>query len=142
MEQRVIKFKVWDNVKKRFYHPCDNRYDTAITFSGDKWDCFSHFRGTIDELVNSSDNSVLLQFAGLHDKNGKEIYEGCIISNVDNKSYKFGSIGVVRYESDYGGFIVEGKYSINQHHSNLDCDLAYECAVIGNIFEHPHLLNT
>lgn len=80
------------------------------------------------------------QYTGLKDKNGVEVYEGDILKPTTNYIYKFGNYGSIKYEEDYGGFICIGEYSKNQHHQLLTCDLAFECEVIGNIYENTELL--
>lgn len=89
----------------------------------------------------------IMQYTGLKDKNRLDIYEndamriklplGGFWGNVAKEK-----IGVVKYSEDFAGFIVEWEYSINQHHVRLDCDFAIEGEILGNIYEHPHLLNT
>ena len=85
----------------------------------------------------------LMQFTGLKDKNGKEIYEGDTAKVIlpmggfwgDIKTYK---IGFVKWNEDRCRFMVEWRWSKNQHHIDLNCDLDIE--VIGNIYENPELL--
>lgn len=142
---RNIKFRVWDGTK--MYFPCDPRYDSSIVFNEWGWEVFSHFTGKPETLVASFENSEarLMQFTGLKDKTDKDIYEGDIVK-INLPMGGFWAVttektGQVKYESDYGGFIIEWEYSKNQHHKNLDCDLAFTSEVIGNIYENKNLLN-
>jgi hypothetical protein len=52
-----------------------------------------------------------------------------------------GVIGQVLYEADEGGYIFQWKRKgRNQDYNNLNCDLAFESVIVGNIFEHSELL--
>ncbi len=71
------------------------------------------------------------QFTGLHDKNGKEIYEGDIV-RFDNHLQRVSS---VLYDS--GQYTVESK----TYSTALTYRIAIHAVVIGNIHDNPELLN-
>ena len=82
----------------------------------------------------SFDDVELMQYTGLKDKNGKEIYENDLISCNKHKNI------VVFFEG--GCFKV--KYLRNST-TTITCTLnsfleKYKCKISGNIYEHPELL--
>lgn len=87
---------------------------------------------------------ILLQFTGLTDRNGKEIYEGDIIEvSKENIEHIGGSITktVVGYKN---GCYMAGRNNIDNLNTYLWL-LAGDvgnCEVIGNIYENPELLET
>lgn len=84
-------------------------------------------------------------FTGQPDSKGIKIFGGHILKiqlpcggfwgNVSQEK-----IGVVLYSEDRCGFIVQWAYSKNQHHVNLDCDIACKSIIIGHIIDNPELL--
>lgn len=71
------------------------------------------------------ENIELLQFTGLLDKNGKEIYEGDICKNGGGKT-------IIEWDNEVAGFDFT-----NSEGAVLSGDL-FE--VIGNVYENPELL--
>ena len=85
-----------------------------------------------DRKVVNADDVIVEQHTGLKDKNGKEIYEGDIVSK-HNSDLK----GVVKQVEDgqwaiYWDNVPDGYYVLFKY-SNL-------CEVVGNIHENPELL--
>ena len=78
------------------------------------------------------DLATVGQYTGLHDKNGKEIYEGDIVTGLFNHT---DIIGHIVYGSDATFFINrKGLYGIGLNNATDWLE------VIGNIYENPELL--
>ncbi len=136
-----FKFRVW--------LPSLNKFgsDNSVFM-----DCYGKLYGvTRPSLVDDSRSIVnigqfkefsghtIQWYTGLTDNNDNPIYEGDILKI----HYDVGGdvIGQVLYEADHGGYIFQWKRKgRNQDYDNLNCDLAFESVIVGNIFEHSELL--
>lgn len=84
------------------------------------------------------DDIVLMQSTGLNDKNGKEIFEGDILSiETDEENVKV----EVSWDSKHALFAFESKkYNEKEPLAELFEDNSYPFKIIGNIWENPELL--
>jgi hypothetical protein len=143
---REIKFRVWD--KTAIFVRDDGtlpngkphmKYDVGIMASHAK----SEYAGGIDglEIRVNSERFVLMQYTGLKDKNGKEIYEGDIVQTNLNKKiwsidFRVGS-WVFNKEAGVGDY---EWYYFHEYREML-ARANGKIEIIGNIYEQPHLLN-
>lgn len=95
------------------------------------------------------DAFVLMQFTGLHDKNGKEIYEGDILKYSAHSGYGlFPGRLMVKWidESACFGYshsdqsFIPGYISPFTEHDELKYDVLNYSEIIGNIHQHPNLI--
>ncbi len=132
---RDIKFRVYDEGSMKYPEEYkENRFDNYfIDLNGQ----LRYYQNCYDGGFFDTDNAKLMQFTGLHDKNGKEIYEGDIVK-VKNVDYH---IGQIIYDEEYAEYEIEiGKdsaFPISVLYT-LSYDLDIE--VIGNIYENSELL--
>lgn len=76
---------------------------------------------------------ILMQYTGLKDKNGKEIYEGDIIQTEELTA-------VIEYSEIYAEYITTNTNQIQYEDEPLGDLRGEEIEVIGNIYENPDLL--
>lgn len=129
---REIKFRAWDYDTNIMVYP-DSELETTFCF--DKVG-LSVYHNNGQEMSSFE----LMQYTGIKDKNGKEVYEGDIIkysSDVINSFYRVNEIfREVRFK--YGMYGIKGIE--DGTHIPFGNILKCQYEVIGNIYENPELL--
>lgn len=129
---REIKFRAWDkrNKEMRYQGQEDvfNDFEDILNFLTEIWEYV--------DCEEDKKNFELMQFIGLKDKNGKEIYEGDVIVCRDGKY-------VIEYVENFAQFVMTNKDIIRtpKQLSEQDANTCMRSIeVIGNKFENPELL--
>ncbi len=123
---REIKFRAWDKSEKIMYS--SNCINLLIYFNGQLQS--SNEYGKLLGTINTPKMKIM-QYTGLKDKNGKEIYEADIIKNTQ------GYLEEVAFVN--GSFQTASIKYPNANLHLLDTYSEY-IEVIGNIYENPELL--
>lgn len=115
---REIKFRAWNKKEKQMFS-----WDDLLKHARN----FDSFDSLIGHFNNPS-TGILMQFTGLLDRFGKEIYEGDILkgTGIDGKIRSWEAVSLIYF-----------------HHWQETQDLLeqYEdVEVIGNIYENPKLI--
>ena len=114
---RKIKFRIWAK-----NHDCMHYSDDSGLQQIFDW--FERYEG-----------SILMQYTGLKDKNGKEIYEGDVLRGYGSAIKRF----VVSFSN--GSFVLYhnfGRWGLLSRIFEIE-ELPVE--IIGNLYENPELLN-
>ena len=146
---REIKFRALDEGKKKMIYPVyqngDGLEKKHLLIYSDSWGiCDSNAKPTkkrplLYELIltGNQGDGFLMQFTGLKDKNGKEIYEGDIVK-ADSSYHIWGGAklkvfyGEVKFEPE------RGYYCVFKDTNRTDIDKNH-IEVIGNIYQNPEL---
>jgi uncharacterized phage protein (TIGR01671 family) len=89
------------------------------------------------------DRETIGQFTGLHDKNGKEIYEGDIVAFEDSDGgYEYQDIVINTGIVEYGelGFYFTNRVAVEMEDFYIKDGRCDEIEVIGNIHDNPELI--
>lgn len=128
---REIKFRAWDKKHKEMADPFTIPW--ALTFQPPS----GQFRGW--------DDCVFMQYTGLKDKNGKEIYEGDNIkfsfyNGYSNLHYAEEAVIYWNKELVHFEWMSARRLAVSLGDRNLQSNELISKEVIGNIYESPELL--
>jgi len=131
---REIKFRAYDKERKKIKF-----FDLKEIYA----DCY-HNVGFLKNAPHQHENDgweqfELMQFTGLKDKNGKEVFEGDVIKIKCNEDIIIGDVFynqsrccyMINHPAGYNGFF--GLHT-------LTIEICDEFNIIGNIFQNPELL--
>ena len=136
--KREYKFRAWDG--KKMIYIGDDRNDTYIMFMEGIWFVYDTFSGEHLLLASSENDNEIMQYTGLKDKNGKEIYEGDIHgfkTKIDDKT-TWCYLPVV---FDNGAFWLDESFLKDRSMLTLLCEYKDEpLNIVANIYQDKHLL--
>ena len=127
---REIKFRAW-------------LIEEQMMINADRL-CFEQFLPLVDLLNANSNIQKIMQYTGLKDKNGVEIYEGDIVKD------SCGRLMIIEWDDRFGTarFILKAINKITHIWAGRRLDIHQwitieenDLEVIGNIYENKELLN-
>jgi uncharacterized phage protein (TIGR01671 family) len=153
---RPIKFRAWDKVNKEFVTLTNLNFISH----GDLISVSTRKYGFSSDTTRSSGSVELMQFTGLLDKNGKEIYEGdWVVLTITDRFEHSDNIpedcwGKIKSQDIFEGEVInsaptfgiktkgcnEGEIEAQVCGNNVNYGIEIE--VIGNIYENPELLKS
>lgn len=131
---RTIKFRICytaQNGQKSLIYSDDKRY--LITLDGKVLENYGKDwkKPFWEEVFDADEQPIIQQYTGCHDSDNKEIYEGDIVKW--DKEF----IAEVLFEQENAAFVVKSKKGGKAFMSE---NYVLNFQIIGNIFEHKHLL--
>ena len=122
----IPKYRAWYKEWKEMGRVGEIRFDLDGSVS------VVLFKGNYLDVSGPREKIVLMQSTGLHDKNGKEIFEKDILGTKDGLLN-----GFVEYREDLGMFV---NTLIRYNNFERLCNVVSDREIIGNIYENPELL--
>lgn len=122
---REIKFRAWHKYQKRML------YDLYLDFQGNIgiW----NYEETEIKFIDRSDCLILMQYTGLKDINGVEIYEGDLVAVADYANWE--GLYKVIWDEENLMYMLEDAFGDREKLCEFE-----EYLVKGNVYENPELL--
>ena len=122
---REIKFRAWHIGKKKMYTP------VCVMFCPNELREYRIFEASDRELLGNDKHFHVMQFTGLKDANGEDIYEGDIlVDDTEGLTYDF-----VEWSDEWAGWTTGNWYGSKELAEN-----ARHHEVVGNVYQNPELL--
>ncbi|MCK1222629.1 YopX family protein [Streptococcus uberis] len=120
----IPKFRVWDTVKKAMHDV------QAIVYTEER--VYPIYSKLIRKYIPFGE-AILMQYTGLKDKNGVEVFEGDILYYPEQDEDRY---GYIEFDKDRLAFVLDNGF---EKFVYGEYGMGY---IVGNIYENPELLES
>lgn len=126
MMSREIKFRAWHKG-----YPVEGTLSSVAPHM-----VYERWSGECFKWKHEGQPVEIMQYTGLHDRNGKEIYEGDVVRTAWDFGRSFGD-NICQVSFREGEFVFDVTYETEW----IRWESITSAEIIGNIHEHPHLIS-
>lgn len=132
---KELKFRIWIKDEKRYYDESDEESymivpNGNVTYTSEAYEEYGVW---FNDTTNATNGVIVEQYTGLKDKNGKEIYEGDIVTlDGEWEVIKDTDCSVITFEN--------GCFRVGDGYENEAGSYLSDWRVIGNVHENANLL--
>ena len=154
---RKIKFRAWDKENKKmvysdevfpssyykFEFDCFNDYEFKLMKMIDRYNVIDDEGNETYQEVFKSVDADIMQYTGMKDADGKEVYEGDIIKIIsENVITGWDDVGIIVYDEEYGSYCLEGFDGayMDEYWDVNNLVIKADMYVIGNKYENKEIL--
>ena len=134
---REIKFRAWDSSRNKMFFSNEHKWVEFKINSDGVLIAVNYARGGGEHSL------PVMQYTGVNDCNGVEIYEGDLVRITDTEEPRINFVGQVKFGvRGYPAFDLYDSCNtqlMDEYNTLTNDDLTFE--VIGNVYENPDLID-